>query len=328
MLSPEARCSFCGREAIARIAYAKLLLCEEHYIEYIKNKVKRTILRYNLAKHGDKILLAVSGGKDSLTLLDIMYTLSQEMRFSIAVLHIDLGIEGYSEQLKHSVESYTRKLGIPLVALSLREVLGVTLPQLSKKSRRPPCSVCGIIKRYLMNACAIESGATAIATGHTADDVIAYAIKAFLLQDYSSLSKLVPKTRALTGAVSRIRPLYEVYERETLLYSVLKKLPFHHGMCPYVVKNSLERYIKKFFNQLEELFPSTKISFLRRLANRAETLTVIDTERESVRTCSVCGLIASGHKCSFCKVTENAVGTPLGRVVREYLSSIVREIWS
>ncbi|HID80164.1 MAG TPA: TIGR00269 family protein [Ignisphaera sp.] len=328
MLSPEAKCSFCRREAVARIAYAKLLLCEEHYIEYIRNKVRRTILRYDLAKRGDKILLAVSGGKDSLTLLDVMHALSQEMRFSIAVLHIDLGIEGYSERLKHSVESYMRKLGIPLVTLSLRDVLGVTLPQLSKKSRRPPCSVCGIVKRYLMNACAIESGATAIATGHTADDVIAYAIKSFLLQDYSSLSKLVPKTKTLLGAVSRIRPLYEVYERETLLYSVLKKLPFHHGMCPYVVQNSLERHVKKFFNQLEERFPSTKISFLRRLARSVESLTVVDTERKSVRTCDVCGLIASDYKCSFCRITENAMGMPLGRAVRDYLSSIVREVWS
>ncbi|HIP57291.1 MAG TPA: TIGR00269 family protein [Ignisphaera aggregans] len=328
MLSPEAKCSFCRREAVARIAYAKLLLCEEHYIEYIRNKVRRTILRYNLANRGDKILLAVSGGKDSLTLLDIMYALSQEMRFSVAVLHIDLGIEGYSEQLKHSVESHTQKLGVPLITLSLRDILGVTLPQLSKRSRRPPCSVCGIVKRYLMNACAIESGATAVATGHTADDVIAYAIKSFILQDYSSLSKLVPKTKALQGAISRIRPLYEVYERETLLYSVLKRLPFHHGMCPYVVRNSLERHVKRFFNQIEELFPSTKISFLRRLAKHAETLTPVETERKSIRTCDVCGLIASDHKCSFCKVTESAVGMPLGREVRDYISSMVKEIWS
>jgi len=313
-----------------RIAYAKLVLCEEHYIEYIRTKVKRALERYSLVKRGDRVLLAVSGGKDSATLLDIMASLSKELGFLIAVLHIDLGIDDYSAHLKQAVKKHTESLGVPLIIVDLKQVLGATLPQLAKISKRPICSICGVVKRYIMNAAAVESGATSIATGHNADDMIAYAMKSFLLQDYFTLSKLVPRTETLTGGISRIRPLYEVYERETLLYAILKNLPFYHGECPFAPRDSLDRHFKHLFNQLEEAYPSTKISFLRRLAKQGillQRLAKNSGNIERVGVCSLCGLIASASKCAFCKITERALGEAAGKKIREYLSSIVKDLW-
>ena len=319
--SPRGRCSICGREAYARIPYAKLTLCREHFIEFIAKRVRRTIEEYRLVRRGDLVLVAVSGGKDSSTMLHVLSTLRDSLKFEIVAYHIDQGIPGYSDKARLAVEELAKRLNVPLIVSTFREMLGVDQPALIRgmKSRRPPCSVCGIVRRYSYNALAIELKASSIATGHHADDVASYALKAILTHDYQSLAKLTPRTEPFEGAVAHIRPLYEVYERETLLYAIASEIPFTACPCPFRPRNTLDDHIKELLNNLEARHPGIKLSFLRGLAREAKALGKVIEEGAEAHTCKVCGLASSGDVCSFCKFTQHELGSAMGPHVREIL---------
>jgi len=318
-----ARCNVCGRPAIARVPYARRALCEEHYAEFIESKVERAIRKYRMARRGDLVVAALSGGKDSSTLLSTLARAGEKIGFRVVGFHIDLGIGEYSRASRRTAERLAEAVGVPLVVYSLPEELGEGVPGLARRLRRPPCSVCGAVKRYLYNAAAIEAGAAALATGHNADDIVAFALKNFLVQDLEAIRKLAPRTPGVPGlAAPRIRPLYTVYEKESFLYVLARKLPFYHEECPHADLGSLEFRLKRMVNRLEEERPSLKLGFLSRLARRAGDY---PEPKTPVRACSACGLLSSGEKCSFCRITERVAGAPLGRRARERLRELFRE---
>jgi uncharacterized protein (TIGR00269 family) len=267
---------------------------------------------------GDKVLLAVSGGKDSIALTHIMHKISEKLGFELIVLHIDLGIEDYSKRSREIVENTCRNLGVNYVVLDLKNDLGLTLPEFVKKLKtRRICSLCGTIKRYVMNAAAIELNVSSIATAHHADDVLIYIMKNFILQDYEAMKKLVPVNNGVIGVVAKkIKPMYEIYEYEAALYAVHNKLEFIDRECPFKEVGSIEDNVRKFLEDLEKRSPGIKISFLRKFAKKY-------TGREigEFNKCKVCGLASSSDICSFCRLTEKSFGKPLGPIVR----SIFRE---
>ncbi len=320
MPSVAVRCSVCGRPAIVVLRYARLALCEQHFVEYVERRVSRTIERYRLVGPSERVVVAVSGGKDSVTLAYTLYKLLGRER--LVYLYIDLGIKGYSERLLEKVRELSERTRVPLLIVSIPELLGVGVYELAVKARRPVCSVCGLVKRYIMNAVAVELGAV-LATGHTLDDALAYIIKDFMAQDYEQLRKWVPRVEGTRGASTRIRPLIEVSERETLLYVAVSKLPFHHEECPHRPRRSFEDATKEWLNRVEEDHPGTKIGFLRRFVRNASKL---PGGGEEVKVCRYCGLVSRGEVCSFCRLTERVFGKPMGPEVRRKVAELVEEL--
>jgi len=319
-----AKCSLCGEPAVAYVRYQRRHLCARHYSEFVEGKVRRALKRYRMVGRGDIILVAVSGGKDSAAVLGVLAKLSREFRYRVVALHIDLGIGEYSRRSREAAVSLSDRLGVPLIVVDLKEAIGVTIPEIARMSRRPVCSVCGLVKRYVMNAVAVEVGASALALGHNADDLAVYNLKSFINQDLEAISKLGPKTESVRGvAVGRIRPLYEVYEKEAFLYAFLSGLPFIHDECPYVETRSIERRLKESLNTLENERPGTKIMMVRSIARRIK-----DYPRPSGRMskCSVCGLLSSGEICSFCRLTSKILGEAKGPTLRKYVAKLVEEI--
>ncbi len=318
------RCSLCGREAVVRVPYVGRWFCRDHFLELVESKVLRSIRRYRLIDSGDVVGVAVSGGKDSVSLAYILHRLSSVANFSLVLVHIDLGLGEYSVVSRRVVEDLSRRLGIDLVILSLRELLGIDIPSLSRRAGRPPCSVCGVVKRYLLNAVTVDLGLDSIATGHNLDDLATYLVKEFLRQNLEGIAKLYPRTEPLDGlAGKRIKPLVEVYEWELKIYSDLLGLRYVDRKCPLYDPYTLDNVLKKKLGELEERFPGILLGLVRNYVKRVD-----DYPRPSiagVRGCSVCGLIASGDKCSFCKVTMKALGEPMGPKVRDYIRSIGRK---
>lgn len=311
------KCHYCGEKAVVKIAYAKLNLCSNHFRQFMVSRVENTIKRYKMVKPGDRILLAVSGGKDSVALLHIMLTLSNSIGFKLTVLHIDLGIGEYSRMSREVVEDLCKTLGVELAILDLRNDLGFTLPDLVSRLRtKRVCSLCGIIKRYVMNAVAIGLGVDSVATAHHGDDILTYIFKNFILQDHISLRKLTPISKGIPGlAATKIRPMYEVYEELTALYTHHLGLR-HIGIgCPYKDVNAMEITVRRFLEELENKSPGIKISMLRRFAKTFSADTSV--REEDVRGCSFCGLISQKDVCTFCKITKKIFGEPLGARVRE-----------
>lgn len=315
------KCKVCNSPAIARIRYAKINLCSKHFSEFIERKVRRTIKRYKLINEGDKVLIAISGGKDSTALLTILAKLSKIDKFEVIPLHIDLGINEYSEKSKEAVLKLVNTLGMKLVSISLSKVLNTDIPTLARKLRRPTCSVCGVVKRYIINAVAKELKVNKVALGHNADDIIAYTFKAYITQNLESISKLGPKTESINDiAIGRIRPLYEVTEKETLIYVLTNNLPYLHEECPFVSLTSLEFKIKEMFGALESDMPGIKISYLR---NLVKNLKFYPEPKTKLGRCKVCGLISSNDICSFCKLTKKALGFYGGPKIMEYIRNVI-----
>jgi len=272
------------------------------------------------------IVAAVSGGKDSSTMLAILSKLSRQYGFRLIGVHIVLGLREYSEQSLQKVQQLCKEYKTPCIVVELRKLIGFTVYELARRARRPVCSVCGLVKRYILNAVAVEIGADYVALGHNADDIIAYSLKSFINQDLEQLAKFGPATETIKGlAVGRLRPLYEVYEKESLLYALVNKLPIVIDECPFRPEQPIEERIKEFMNKLEEEHPGIKLSFLRRLEKRIETYQALAGKRE-YKKCRYCGLVSARDICSFCKLTKRISGEPLGPRVRLEIRNLVKQI--
>ncbi len=292
-------------------------------MEFVENKVKSTIKRYKLIDQGDKVLVALSGGKDSAVLLTILSKLKARFDFNLAAVHIDLGIGKFSEESRKKAEDLAKLLGVKLIIIDLKKVVGLNLTELSLKAKRPPCSVCGLVKRYLLNFVALISGSSKLALGHNADDIMAYAFKSFLTHDLEYISKLGPFTRNIENlAVGRIRPLYEVYEKETTLYAEIMKLPVARAKCPHAKPNQTEFTLKKLIDFLERERPGLKISFLRGLIRNLAKYPEVN---KPIIPCKYCGAMSSTGECSFCRLTKRVFGRPLGPNVKSYIIELVNK---
>ena len=319
------KCGICGSRAVIKIPYARINLCEKHFIEYYERRIERTIARYNLVSKGMKVVIAVSGGKDSASLAYVFNKIASKYDLKLVILHIDLGISDYSIKAKEVVKEFSKIVKIPTIIISIKEVLGLGIPELAKLSRRPTCSVCGLVKRYVMNAFAIEIGADAICTGHNMDDIMVNIIKEFLNQNFESMVKLVPKTPSRNNiAVGRIRPLYETTERENLAYALINNLPFLKITCPYMNIEGVDTDLKRYLHHLDSKYSGIRISFIRRFVSNVEKYWRRVIEEKKVGKCRYCGLISQSDTCSFCNLTKRALGEPAGLKVREYIRNYLR----
>ncbi len=299
------KCIKCKEHASVFLRYANLRLCKKHFNEYILRRVKRTVNRYNLISEGDKVLVGVSGGKDSIALLNILEKLRKDIDFYLHGLTIDLGIGGYSKiSIEKAIENY-ELLNIPYTIFSIKEYYGFTIRDLIYRfRRRSACSLCGVVKRYILNRFAYENGFTSIATGHNLDDMIQIAFSALLRGDNYQLAKVYPKTEGTNRFVTRIRPLAEVPEKDALLYVVLNNLPYVKEECPFSIGASSLK-IKKIMNLFEDESPSIKLSFARNLYKNIVPLLSRELKTNEIKSCEKCGMPSRGIICSFCKLKLN-----------------------
>ncbi len=255
--------------------------------------------------------------------MKVLSELRKSLGINLVVVHVNLGIEGFSELAESIVTEVCSSLGIKYVVPRVKDVLGASVLEIARKAHRAVCSVCGIIKRYFINSVAIALNTSSVATGHNMDDLMANIIKEFLNMNLSRLSKLVPRTEGIDGLViGRIRPLYEVTERENLVYVLLKKLPFIKVTCPYMNVKGIEFRIKKFLIELDINYPGLRLSFLRRFSK----VKLVEVDEGEIKECMYCGLISRGETCSFCRLTKKVFGKALGAEVREYIESLVKDI--
>jgi predicted PP-loop superfamily ATPase len=166
-------CDKCGRYPIFyRRPYEGIVLCRRCFKDSIERKVRRTISKYKMFSPTDHIGVAVSGGKDSLTLLYILRKIEEgypEAR--ITALAVDEGIKGYREEALRLAESFTAKIGVNLRTISFKELYGKTMDEMvNALGLRFPCSCCGVLRRKALIELASRIGVDKIATAHNLDD--------------------------------------------------------------------------------------------------------------------------------------------------------------
>ncbi len=310
------KCVRCGSKATHYVSYVRGGFCREHYIEYIEDRVVRTIERYKMIPKGSRLVVAVSGGKDSVSLLNILVKRRNEIGYSdLIAVYINLGIPEYSDEAEKVFWTNCEQLNVKCVKVDLRSLLGVGIPELSKLSRRPPCSVCGLVKRYILNAIALALGADVLATGHHLDDILVYMLKNVLTSNAEDLAKLTPVSKGVEGVVvTRVRPLFEIYEENILSYVIASNLSYVARECPLKHVGTVEAESREYFERLEKKTPGFKLTAVRNM------LKMIDRGGEAIPAkCKLCGMPAREEICSFCKLTEKALGKPMGKHVVDLL---------
>jgi uncharacterized protein (TIGR00269 family) len=330
------KCFYCEKDAIIKIPYSKLWLCKDHYIEYIQRRVLETIKRYKLIKKGQKILVGVSGGKDSTSLYHILLNIKDEIGFELIGLHINLGIYDFSKKSLEAIKNFSKEYNTEFIILDSKEIIGSYLPETlvklgakilpnyKVKYVRPTCSICGLLRRYILNVVSNELNVDYIALGHHMDDLLPYIIKNFFLQDLYSISKLGPKTEKIDSLVGRIRPLYEISEEETKLYAKLSGIPYLEDQCPFKYGSKrIETRIREFLDKMEKENPGFKISLARAIARNIKFYE--NKEEIKLNKCKYCGMPTSKDICDFCRITKKAFGEPKGLYVKEKISEILKE---
>jgi len=311
------KCSFCSNKAITKLRYAKLNLCSKHFVEYVEKRFSRIISKNKLFKNMDKVVVAVSGGKDSVTLLHLLHKVSKEFNFEIVGLTIDLGIRKYSvESIEKALKNY-EMLNIKYKIIELKNEYGFSVDDIVKYKRKagikkPICSICGTIKRYIMNKYALEIGANAVATGHNLDDMVYYIFSSLYSGKVDNLAKISIYSPSEFKFVAKVKPLAYISEKETLLYAILRKLPFNYDVCPYARLRTFHEYIRKTSNILEENIPGLKITFAKMFLEKINPILYSHyLSEKKFKECEICGMPTTGKICSFCKIKST-----MGKVLK------------
>ena len=304
------KCSKCGGLAVINMRQHRLRLCEPHFLEWFVTMTQRTIEKYQMFAPGDKVLVAVSGGKDSLALWDVLLKLGYEAQG----LYIGLGIDeeiGYSQK---SLEMCQRFLtehhpGAVLQVVDVGCEYGQTIPQLARSQQRgrgKPCSVCGLVKRHIMNRVARDGGFSAIATGHNLDDEVAVLMQNTLHWQTGYLARQAPVLAERNGLARKVKPFVRLYERETGAYVLLQGIDYIYDECPFA-KGATTNFYKELLNQLELNSPGAKqqfyLSFLR--ARDAGQMAFAEEKMAELHPCARCGQpTTAGRLCAFCRLWE------------------------
>ncbi len=287
------KCKKCGRKAVVNLKAYGISLCEKCYPEFYKNLVKRSIKRFRILNQHERVLVAVSGGKDSSAMAAVL----KELGYDIELLYIDLGIGDYSKVSEKVVKDLSKNLGVKLNVVRLRDY-GFTVDDVARRMRRKTCSACGTAKRYIMNRFARENSFEVVATGHTAEDVVSFYIKNVAGGTKVWAEKLMPRNDPFDEKiVARAKPLFEMSEKENMLYVLIETIPYTPMECPHAP----EPEWKEIVYEIERRKPGFVKNFVRGLVRPAE-------EFEEIRYCKICGEVASGEICAFCRLKEKLTG--------------------
>ncbi len=302
------KCRKCGETAVINMRQHKLALCQEHFLAWMPEQTQRFIEKYEMFDHADKILVAVSGGKDSLSLWDILHHLGYQADGLYIGLGIDGGI-GYSDESRRLSEQFAAEHGLTLNVVEVEAAYGATIPELARISNRGhgrPCSVCGLSKRYIMNRAAYDGGYSVLATGHNLDDEAAVLMQNTLNWAGSYLVRQAPVLEASRpGLARKVKPLCRFYEREMAAYAIVRGLEYIYEECPHAV-GSTTLYHKEVLNQMEESRPGAKLQFyLSFLQAKEQGLFALQAADAELHPCEKCGQPTSAPgECSFCRMWE------------------------
>ena len=303
------KCKKCGAKASVNMRQHRLALCKQHYLEWVPEQTERFIKKYNMFTHNEKILVAVSGGKDSLSLWDILVRLGYQADGFYIGLGIDEGIN-YSHESQRLAEKFANEHKLKLHIVNIEKEYGQPIPVMAERSHRgynKPCAVCGLVKRHEMNRIARDLGYDVLATGHNLDDEAAVLFGNTLSWASDFLLRQNPVLPSSEGLVRKVKPLCRFYEREMTAYAIARGIEYIYEECPFA-EGSQSIYYKEFLNQMETAHPGTKLIFyLRFLEARksGELFIEKNIEHADMHPCTKCGQLTSAPgMCSFCRMIE------------------------
>lgn len=313
-----ARCHDCGAAAVHEEPRHRSAWCSEHFGDHVERQVRHAIDRGDgddrrMFSYDDHLLVAVSGGKDSLALWDLLLRLG----YRADGLYVGLGIGGYSTRSQRVVEDFAARVAAPrggvLHQVDLEQEQGFSTPQGAAASARPACGVCGLSKRYWFNRVAVEHGHDVLVTGHNLDDEAAVLLGNVLRWQDGFLARQRPVLDAgADNQVRRAKPLYRLSERETAAYCVVRGIDYVVEECPLVDGNTGVAN-KDLLDELERRSPGIKAQFLFGFLDRAPQLWPRSSDDVELVACHGCGMPTPRPRdehpprCAFCRQQDRVL---------------------
>jgi tRNA-5-methyluridine54 2-sulfurtransferase len=314
------RCRRCSRAAVIEIRRHNAAFCQTCFFHHTHLQIRRAIDDYEMFGPDDRILVAVSGGKDSLALWHALL----EMGYAATGMYLGLGIGEYSERSGQVARAFAEARGAELIRVDLSGEYGFDIPTAGRKGSRSTCSVCGLSKRYVFNRVALDHGFDVVATGHNLDDEAATLLGNTLRWQTGYIARQFPSLAAREGMVRKVKPLHRLSERETAAYAFLQGIDYVVEECPLVAGNTQLKY-KEAMNHLEAGSPGTKASFYLGYLDRAAVL-FQDHQADGLVACRRCGQPTTGRFCAFCRARAQILGERLGPPIEDADDQIGREL--
>lgn len=289
-------------------------LNKNEFINYFEDKVFKTIRKYKLFEKGDKICVAVSGGKDSITVLYLTYKYLKRRGAldNLFALAIDEGIANYREHTLKFLKDFCKKLNVKLEIFSYKTKFGKTLDSSVSTLRDmgknvSPCNICGTFRRNALNTGARNLEATKLVTGHNLDD----EAQSILLNIFKNNFKILTRLGPFNGVVGddkfvpRVKPLYLCSEKEVRLYTILKGFDVGYDECPYS-RESFRSHLQDMLNKLEDEHTGIKNSVVNFYLETQGALkeSFLEEFGSTVTYCSICGEPSQKKVCNTCEMKK------------------------
>ena len=297
------KCDRCENESAYSRKYSGESLCSECFSNSILRKTAKTISKYNMIKNGELVCVGVSGGKDSLALLDILKKMSDTHNFEIVAVTIDEGIPGYRDEALEIVTEFCKKLDVKLKIYSYKNLIDLTLEEsleMREDEKISSCGICGTFRRRALDHAAEEIGADVIATGHNLDDGIQTFLINTLSGDTNKIGWMNPEKNSMK--IRKIKPFSAIYESEIVFYAFTNNLPFQSEPCPHM-NEAIRTEIREFFNSLEEKHVGIKNNMHNSVLKISQIMN--ESSDKEKRICEKCGNECSGKTCSVCNMITN-----------------------
>jgi uncharacterized protein (TIGR00269 family) len=302
-------CTVCKRrESFFFRPYSGERLCKKCFAESVEAKVRASIAKYGMFNFDDRIAVAVSGGKDSISLLHILAKMERlHPKASLAAVTVDEGIKGYRDEALAIATANCKKLGITHHVVSFKELYGFTLDEIVARAQRKgereltSCAYCGVLRRRALNVAARDVDADKIATAHTLDDEVQTILLNIFHGDILRLAKEKPMTdKAHPRFVQKVKPFCEIPEKESALYAYVKKIKFQDTPCPYA-SEALRNDVRFMLNRMEEKHAGTKFTVFKSIERIRPALYEI-AKKADFKECIECGEPASSDLCKACEM--------------------------
>ncbi len=299
------KCRVCKEPAIIDLPRHNANFCAEHLLQLCRRQVEKAIHDHSMLYREDKILVAVSGGKDSLAVWDILIDLG----YKADGLYLGLGIGGYSDVSGNYARAFADERGLVLHTIDLRDEYGYDIPTAAHVTKRVPCSACGLSKRHLFDKAAIEGGYDVVVTGHNLDDEAAVLFGNALRWDVEYLARQAPVLPARGGFPKKAKPLVRLTEREMAAWCIVRGIDYQVEECPMAHGNKHIGF-KEALNALEKESPGSKAAFYLGFVERMMPILAARdlTQADTLGQCAACGAPTSGVECAFCRLVDRVAG--------------------
>ncbi|MBI2146532.1 TIGR00269 family protein, partial [Candidatus Woesearchaeota archaeon] len=227
---------------------------------------------------------------------------------NLFALAVDEGIHEYRATTLKDLRAFCGEHAITLKTVSNKEEFGATLdeafPKVNRGTKKKPCNICGVWRRYLINKHARQLGATKVVTGHNLDD----EAQAITMNLFKANTDLAAHLGPISGVqdhdafVRRVKPLYFCAEKETRLYAFLKQFVIEFVECPYA-RQGYRAKIQDMLNDFEAAYPGTKQGIINSFLALLPALQEAERKRpNSIQQCQRCGEPANNEVCNACKM--------------------------